>query len=77
MVAAALAHGKTAALADLGVAARALADGRTLGRGHSDASIDLGKLLVDLAFPLVVPPVRVPTPLPARTRSLVSSAWER
>ncbi len=61
LVPALLAHGKATALADLSVAARALAYGRPLGWGHRDAGVDFIELLVDAAFPLVMPPIGVLT----------------
>ena len=77
LVLAILAHCQTAALTHRRFAPRAQAFWRPFGAGHGDAEVDLVELLVDLAFPLVVPPVRIPAPLSAKMRSLVSSAWEQ
>ena len=74
-----LAHGQATTLADLGVAARALAYGRPLGWGHRDAGVNFVQLLVDAALPLVIPPIGVLALCPVGGYAYafpVSSAWE-
>ena len=65
LVAALLAEGQAADVSLFGLAPGALADRRTLGRGHGDAGIDFIQLLVDFTRPLVVAPVGVPAAFPA------------
>ena len=74
LVAAVLAHGKAADLNLLCVAAGALADWGTLGRGHGNAGVDLAELLVNLARPLVVAPVCVPAACPTSSADRVCAA---
>lgn len=77
LVPAFLAHSQAAALADLGVTARALAYRGPLGRGHRDAGVNFIQLLVDAALPLMVPPIGILALCPAGGYVCsVSSVWE-